>query len=179
MALETSGIVALVAGSSVLAALVTQGVGIARDWWKANKDGSYDALYLALALESYAGTCASALSESETYESSEGHAGSPHGSVPDLPDYPSSIEWKPLGIKQTTDAMSFRVEIETAKAMIHDHWEFLDEEDVVPLVRERVARLGQKALNLAIEFRKAWNIVAADYGDDWNVKDYVDDKVEA
>ena len=178
MPLETGGLVALVAGSSVLAAVVTQGASWIRDWVKQIKDGSYAALYLAIALESYASECASCIGESENYDSSGGHAGNIHGNIPDLPAYPDSVEWKPLGIARTAEAMSFRVEIETIKAMITDHWDYLDEDDVVPMVREEAARLGSKALELAIDFRNAWKIAAVDYNDEWNVRSFLVGRIE-
>ena len=115
MPIETSGIITLVAGSSVLAALVTQAVAALREGRNRSRDASLSALYLAIAFESYAGDCSSALGESEAYEASNHHAGAAIGNVPDLPEFPSSIEWKPLGIQHTTKAMSFRVEVETAK----------------------------------------------------------------
>lgn len=179
MPIEVGGLITLVAGSSVLAALVSQGVAAFRESRKTNKDGSFAALYLAVALESYASNCASVLSDSENYQSSGGHAGSAHSTVPDLPDYPTSIEWKPFGIKQTTQAMSFRVEVESAKAMLSEYWDFVgDEDDVVPVMRQETARLGKKALGLAIDFRKEWKIPSVDYSADWNVKTYLNERVE-
>ncbi len=176
--IETSGLITLVAGSSVLAALVSQGVAAFRDSRKANKDGSFAALYLAVALESYGSDCSSVISDSENYDSSGGHAGTAHGNVPDLPDYPPSIEWKPFGINQTTQAMSFRVEVESAKAMLRDYWDMVgDEDEVVPLMRQETARLGRKALGLAIEFRKEWKIPPVDYSADWNVKTHLNERV--
>ena len=63
--------------------------------------------------------------------------------------------------------------------MIGGHWEFLEEDDVVPLVREETARLGDKALELAIGFRKTWNIAAVDYSGDWSVKSHLSGRVDA
>lgn len=178
MPIETGGLITLVAGSSVLAALVSQGLTAFIDSRKTNKDGSFAALYLAVALESYASDCLSVLSDSENYESSDGHAGSAHGNVPDLPDYPASIEWKPFGIKRTTEAMSFRVEVVSAKAMLSDFWDVVgDEDEIVPVMRQETARLGKKALRLAIEFRASWDIPPVDYEGDWNIKTRLDDRV--
>ncbi|OSZ69566.1 hypothetical protein CAP40_01535 [Sphingomonas sp. IBVSS2] len=133
---------------------------------------------IALALEAYANECASLLGDSENYERSGGNAGSPHGNVADLPDYPTAVEWKAFGIKPTTEVRSFRVEVESAKAMIRGHWEFGDEDDVVPLVREEAARLGKRALDMAIQFRSAWGIAPVDYSGEWNVKSYLEEKVQ-
>lgn len=176
MPITTGSIIALVAGSSVLAAFVNQGLTVIRDWWMARRDAAFSGLYLAIALESYAGDCAAKISDSENYESSGGHAGSPQGNIGDLPDYPATMEWKPFGIKGTTQALSFRVEVETTKTMIRDSWEFGDEDDIVPLVREEAARLGVKALTLAIDIRKQWKIDPVDYSGEWNVRQYLDER---
>lgn len=178
MPIETGGIITLVAGSSVLASLVTQGVAAFLEGRKTDKDASFSALYLAIALESYASECSAALGDSENYMASGGHAGAQRG-LPDIPDYPESIEWKPLGIEHTNEAMSFRVEVETARTMIADYWDVVgDEDDLVPMIREETARLGKKALELAIRFRKSWKIKAVDYSGEWNVQTYLSEKVE-
>lgn len=177
MPFTTASIIALVAGSSVLAAIVTQCVTWIRDWRKNKIDGSFAALYLAIALEAYASQCASALGESETYDASEGHGGRPHGNVPDMPDFPESIEWKPFGITDTTKAMSHRVEIGSTQAMVKDCWEFDEPEDVVPIIQLEMARLGRKALDLAVEFRSTWKIVPVDYTGEWNVSTYLTEKL--
>jgi hypothetical protein len=176
MAITTGGIVALVAGSSVLAAFINQGITIAKDWWTVRRDASFSALYIAIALESYASDCAADVSDSENHEYSNGHAGSPKGNIRDLPDFDSNIEWKPFGIKRTTQAMSFRIEVETTKTMIRDMWEFDDEDGIVPLVRYEASRLGSKALALAIELRDQWNIDPVDYTSEWNVKKYLEER---
>ena len=176
MPFSTAELLTIVAGSSVVAAGVTQGVSILRDWNKSKLEGSFSALYLAIALEAYADKCSSLISDSQNYDSSDGNAGAARGNLDDMPEYPEAIEWKPLGIKDATKAMSFRVEVDTTKSMISGHWEFGDDEDVPPVVREEAARLGIKALNLAIALRKKWGIEAVAYVGDWNVKSYLNDK---
>lgn len=178
MAVDT-GIVALVAGSSVLAAFVTQGVAALRDRLKTRKDAGFSALYLALALEYYGAACASALGESDTYEASGGAAGAAHGNVPDMPDFPDSIEWKPLGLDHTTRALSFHVEIESAKAMIRDAWDVTNDEDYsITMMREEAARLGLKALDLAASFRSSWRIEPVDQSGEWTARKFLTERTE-
>lgn len=177
MTLNTSEIVALVAGSSVLAAIVTQILNELRDGWKKKQDGGFSALYLALALESYAAECASLIGDSENFEVSDGHAGSAYGNIASLPDFPDSIEWKPLGLRATTQAMSLRVDIETTSAMITGSWDFGDEEDIVPIVRLEAARLGSQALALSKSLREMGKIEALSFADPkWNVAVYLETK---
>lgn len=175
--LTTFNVIALATGSSVIAAFVTQGVTEIRERWRARRDAAFSALDIALALEACANACASLISDSESYERSSGNAGEAHGNVAGLPEYPTAIEWKVFGIGPTTKARSFRVEVETARAMIRGHWEYGDEEEVVPLVREEAARLGRKALAMAIEFRRAWRIEPVRYEGTGNVKSYLEDKI--
>jgi hypothetical protein len=175
---STVNIVALVAGSSVLAAVVTQGLSALRDRRKTNKDAAFSALYMAIAFESYANECASLIGDSENYDSSHGAAGKAHGNLPLLPPYPEEVEWKPFGLKRTTRALSFRTEVDSLRAMISDHWDFLDEDDIVPVVREEAAELGAKALGLAAELRRDWYIEPLAEADDWSVQSYLRRKKE-
>lgn len=170
-------VVALVAGSTVLAALVNQGLTAVRDALKRKRQSSFSALYLAIALESYASECSTTISESETFEASDGYAGKPHGNVPDLPEFSSSIDWQPLGIAATTKAMSFSVEVRNTQAMIRDAWEFGDEDEVVLEVREEAARLGIKALAIASELRVNRSLAAVEYRGEWNVVTFLGEKV--
>lgn len=170
-------VVALVAGSSVLAALLNQGLTAARDAFERKRQSAFSALYLAIALESYASECSTTISESETFEASVEQAGKPHGNVPDLPEFSASIDWKPLGIAATTNAMSFAVEVKNTQAMIREAWEFGDEDDVIPEVREEAARIGTKALALASKLRESGRIAKVEYRNEWNVVTFLSEKV--
>jgi hypothetical protein len=170
MPLDTSSTIALVASSSVIAAIITQGLGEYREWLKLKKDSGFSSLYLALALEAYASECSIVIGDSENYDASGGNAGVAHRYIPDFAPYPETIEWKPMGLKSATAAMSFRVDVETTRAMISGYWEFGDEDDAVPLVRLETARLGCEALRLALTLRKLGSILPTKSNDDdWNV----------
>lgn len=170
-------VVALVAGSTVLAAFVSQGFTVLREAIERKRQSAFSALYLAIGLESYASKCSTTISESETYEASAESAGAPHGNLPDLPDFSPSIDWEPLGIAATTKAMSFAVEVKNTQAMIRGAWEFSDEDDVIPEVREAAARLGCKALMLASELRQARGVAPVEYTGDWNVVQFLEMKL--
>ncbi|MDQ1158921.1 hypothetical protein QE385_003248 [Sphingomonas sp. SORGH_AS 950] len=173
MALETGGVVALLLGSSVLSAVINQVWTAIRDRLKLTKDAGFSALYLAIALEAYAGECAALVGDSRNYHASDGNAGTVRGNIAELPDFPASIDWKALGLKATTKIQSFRVEVETTRAMFKGLWEFADGEEIFPQVREEAARLGLLAGVIAAETRKAHKITAVDYGSGWNVPDYL------
>lgn len=173
MALETGGVVALLLGSSVLSAVINQAWTAIRDRMKLTKDAGFSALYLAIALEAYAGECAALVGDSRNYHASDGNAGTARGNIAELPDFPASIDWKALGLKATTKIQSFRVEVETTRAMFKGLWEFSDGEEIFPQIREEAARLGLLAGVIAAETRKVHKITAVDHGSGWNVPEYL------
>jgi len=175
---STVNIVALVAGSSVLAAVVTQGLSAWRDSRRTNKDAAFSALYMAIAFEAYANECASLIGDSENHDSSRGAAGKAHGNLPQLPPYPEEVEWKAFGLKRTTRALSFRTEVDSLRAMISGHWEFGDEDDIVPMVREEAAELGVKALEIAADLRRSKHIEPMPETGDWSVQSFLRRKRE-
>jgi hypothetical protein len=168
MPLDTISPVTLVLSSSVCAALMTQGLVTLRECIKNRMDSGFSKLYLALALEAYASQCLSEISDSESYIQTNGHAGFAHGNIPDLAPYPEAIEWKAMGLKSTTAALSFRVDIETTEAMISYNQEHMrdgdDGYDTLP-VKLQAARLGYEALRQALELRKSRKIKPIVYED--------------
>ena len=138
--------------SGVLAALFTQGLAWLREWRGESKQAKFAALYIAITLEAYARTCASVIGESETYEASEENAGVGHGNLAEIPEFPE-VDWKAFGIKNAERAMAFRTRIDNDRAMIRETWEHADEDDIVPLVREKSGEHGLDALAMAKDFR--------------------------
>jgi hypothetical protein len=150
----TAGIITLVAGSSVLAAFVTQGVSWLRDYLNRSQEEAFARLYIVAALEAYASVAARAISDSEIYEVSNGEAGTHWHNIPDFPPYPDMIDWKALGTKLTKLALAFPVDIEAAQALIAFEWDVVnDHELVLPTVREKTARAGARALQLAAKLQ--------------------------
>ena len=173
MALETGGVVALLLGSSVLSALINQAWTQIREHSKENTQSAFSALYVAISLESYASECASLIQDSTNFENSHGNAGSAKGNIAEFPNYPEGFDWVALGIKLTTKAMTFRVDVETTRTWFKGAWEFGDEDDIVPEVREQAALLGSKALALASELRRKHDIAPISYDDGWNIGEYL------
>lgn len=171
-AFTTWGIITLVGGSSVFAAIVTQGVGWLRDWWKAKVNREFATVYLVAALERYANEASNAISDSENYDSSDGEIGRAVVNVPELTAYPDSIEWTALGPKTTKRMLAFQVEIEAIRSSIAFHWEVTGDEDfVIPDVREKTALVGLKALQLAAVLEAEYAGEPIDLGNqDWSVK---------
>lgn len=169
------GIITLVAGSSVLAALVTKGLDLWGDGRKRRVEADFAALYLAIALEDYASKCTGIIADISNHLSSRGEMGESHGNLAPLPEYPENIDWKAFGIRPATKAMSFRIEVDAARESISSLWDF-DEDDAFALVSEYAASLGSKALSLAMAFRRSRGIEPVDYSGDWSAKAFLEKK---
>lgn len=170
--LSTVQIVSLVATSSVVAAFLTQGFAWLREWVGEAKQAKFAALYISIALESYARTCASLIGDSETYEWSSEAAGTAHGNIAELPDFPE-VDWKAFGIKHAERAMTFRTKIDNDRAMIRDMWENLDEDDIVPIVREKAGEHGLAALAMAEMFRAQHGLGPLDDFGEYSTQSYL------
>jgi hypothetical protein len=166
------GIIALVASSSVIAAMVTQFVGWARDAFKAKKNHDFAKVYLIAALQRYANEASNAISDSENYDSSDGEVGRPVGNVPELDAYPDTVDWHSLGAKTTQEMLAFQVDIEAIRAAIAFEWEVVGDEDfVIPNVRKKTALAGLRALQLVAKLESEYTGETIDLGnEDWWVK---------
>lgn len=163
------GIIGLVAGSSVIASVVTLSATWGRDLLGWNAKRKFAALYLAIALEEYARTTATLLGESETHEDSNGAAGTAHSNLAALPDYPD-VDWEAFGIKRAEAAMGLRTEVDSQRGWISGYWGFAEAEEVVPEMQERAATLGLKAFVMAEGFRKDFGLTPLDQSDEWSTK---------
>ena len=133
--------------------MLTQLFSIGREKLAHRTDQRLSALHVALALESYAGECARVLGDKQTFIDNQGHHGQDWTTIPALPDWPSAIDWKRLGIKNTEKVFALRVEVETAKAKISDQYDFDPPDGGDVLVIDDAIRLGLRVLSLATAIR--------------------------
>lgn len=172
----------LVLTSSVIAAFLTYGLGLFKDWLNRNRDANFAALFVALSLEDYASRCASVVGDIGTFWSSSGNAGTAHGNVPELENFKSDIEWKALGIKLTSEALSFRVRVGHTREMLSDLSQHINEE-IIDEAREHSITLGLEAIAVAESFRKARRLGDPLPVSNWSTKKWLreksDDIVEA
>mgnify|MGYP001563601131 FL=1 len=149
----TSALVATVAGAAISAWL---------DSRKSKHATRFDALSAAIALEGYAITCANKVSGHDLALSSEGHAGSFLGSVPELPEL--SVVAGLLRPKKASVAnrlMIFPQEIRQADQYIAFWWEVTVDVDVMRSAAVgKVAQIGLMALDLATDIREAFKLPA-------------------
>jgi len=61
-------------------------------------------------------------------------------------------------------------EVDGQRSFISGYWEFAYEDDVVPEVQERAARLGLAAFALAEQFRKEHGLTPIDQSEEWSTK---------
>lgn len=157
----------------MLAATLTQGISLLRDWLKRRREASFSALYAALVLEEYARQCSDCVSESETYDDSSGYAGSPQGRLPEKPSYIEEIDWKSLGVDATTQCLSLLVEIDMANQKIAAEFEYVDDDAGVMEVRRSAVDVGLKAFALAAQLRAAHRVEKLRLDKEWNFLIYL------
>lgn len=169
-------LIGLALGSSVLAAALTQGFGVAKDRFASGKSANYSALYLAMALEDYGRACSECISQSDMYGASDGAAGSPQTSLPVMPALPETIDWKALGIDITAEALALPVHVTTKNGSIRSTWDVGEHDTAINEVVEAAADIGLKAFELAAKIRKKRNIPALVMPGGWNALMHLTEK---
>jgi len=167
----------LILTSSVVAAFLTYGLGLVKDYLTQKRDADFAALYVALTLENYASRCASVLGDIGDFLSSSGNAGAAHGNVPQLESFEGEIEWKALGIKLTSKALSFRVRVNHTREMLSDLSQHINEE-IIEEARDHSVNLGLEAIAIAESFRKTRRLGDALPVSDWSTKKWLQEKAD-
>jgi hypothetical protein len=145
-------IITLAAGSSVVAAILTQAAAIFREQSSEVKEGKFAALYVANALETYAEACSTAIYDVKNHESSNGEMGAAHTNIMSLADYPT-VNWQALGIGYAESAMNFRTEVDATREAIRFLWDVDFDDAVIDRVLEDSAELGLRAFQMATQLR--------------------------
>ncbi|MGF7156175.1 hypothetical protein [Novosphingobium gossypii] len=166
-------IVTLVAGSSVFAAVVTQGVSVIRDGLKRGEDRTFARLYASTALEAYANALSMAVSDSSNYDVSEGEVGEAIINIPEFPPFSTDIDWRALGAATTKQLLAFPVEVDRLRAELSFEWDVIGDPDVTaPKVREYAAWVGLRALHLAAGLNAEFTADPYELSDgSWNLED--------
>ena len=132
-------------------------------WLEGRKSKSatrFDALSAAVTLEGYAITCADRISNHNLATSSAGHAGSYLAEVPDLPELPIVIGFlRPQRASVANKLMIFPQESRQADQAVAFWWDATGDIDQVREVAvAEAAKIGLKALIIAVELRKAFKL---------------------
>ena len=160
--------------SSVIAALLTQGLAILRDYLNVRRDAKHSALYLALAIENYANDCIDIYSNITNYISSKKTMGRYHSNLNPLPDFPDTIDFKSLGIKTVNEVLSFRVLVDSTRSMLA-HTEADTMQDAYTEVAEYALRTAKKGVMLATQIRQNQKLPIWEPIGEWNFFDYIEE----
>lgn len=160
------------ASSSLTVAVLTQTFTVVRERLTHRTDQRLSALHVALMLESYGGECARVLGDKETFIDNQGHHGQDWTMIPALPEWPTAIDWKRLGIKNTERVFALRVGVEAAKGRIADHYDFDPPDGGDSDVIDEAIRLGLQALTLAADIRVEAKLTPSIKGE-WPIDRYL------
>lgn len=162
----TSGdIIKLVLSTGIFTALINQGITWLKDWRKDKeineRMAQYSALRIAIDLEAFAISCAKAISDSNFFSQTDGHAGSQHSKIPSLLEYPKDIDWRLIERSLCERTLALRNEIELCQGEI-DFWYEIDYECIPSACCEQTGTCGYRAWKLANDLRKFYKLSSFD-----------------
>lgn len=160
--------IGLMLGSSVIGSFLTLGATAWKEAVSNTKSADYSALYLAMALEEYGRQCSDLLSESEMAFASEGMAGKAYGSLPKMPDSPSTVSWTALGIEITAEALALPVLVATTNVTIQSFWDIGEEEMAIGEIHDSAVEIGLQCFSLARSIREKRSIPPLVLNEKWN-----------
>ena len=153
----------LALGTGLVAGIATQSFGWIIDRWKSNRlaetQATYLAVRLAVAFESFAIRCAEKISDNDMFRQSEGHAGRPHGTLPNLEEFPADVSWTTLDPALLSRSLSIPNELLLGERMIA-FWSDVDPDP--SLTRSacdaQAATCGYRAWKLAENLRTRYKL---------------------
>lgn len=74
--------------------------------------------------------------------------------------------------------MGFRTDVDSQRKWIRGYWEFAEEDEVVSVMREKAAKLGLAAFEMAEGFRKDFGLTRLDQSDEWATKNDLTRRLE-
>ena len=150
----------------VTSALVATVAGAAINAWLDNRKSKhatrFEALSAAVTLEGYALVCADKIADHDLALSSDGHAGTFLGSVPEFPELSIVAGFlRPKKASVANRLMIFPQDIRQADQQITFWWDVTaDEEQTRAEAVMQVSQVGIKALDLALDIREAFKLPA-------------------
>jgi hypothetical protein len=126
------------------------------------RDARYLAQRLAIILEKFAVDCATSISENDMHDSSGGHAGTRHMSLPAIASFPAEADWKAIAPDLMDRVLSMPNELALASQAISFWWDVVGDEDSMQTeANEQAGECGLKAWLLAVDLRKRCGIPAS------------------
>lgn len=147
-------ILSLVAGSSVIAALLTQFLSAAQERFRRGRAASFLAIKIATLLETFSEKCMSVIGDFDTYRQSSGSAGGQTTKLPNVDPFPEDADgWRALPQRLTAKVLSFPNHIRAAQESISFSWSVAGDEAAWSECHEECAKLGTSAWEIASELR--------------------------
>lgn len=157
-----TAVLAFAVSTGFVTAVFNQAIGWLRETAQSSRSTTRDARYLAIRLavllEQFAITCADYISDNDLFRQSDGNAGAPHGSVPELPAYPDEPDWKALAPNLLARALTLRNEVSMADGAVA-FWADIGERESIPgECDDQCGKIGYVAWSLARDMRGQYRL---------------------
>lgn len=157
-----------VAGSSVIATIVTIVVGRMESRGLKLDEAPLSALFVCNQLEVYGASCAEVVLGDLSYTTSHGKVGAPAARLAPTPEYSPDVAWKALGANVTNELFNFRAQVIASQRSVSA---LAGSEDADAVSRECIRQsigLGLRAYAISKMLRNRYRLPPADLGDDWD-----------
>src|SRR5690606_28466832 len=105
------------------------------------KDAAFSALDLADFLEKYALSCADVVSDN-SHNNPYGDTDEPTWTnVPELKAFPDLVDWRSLGIRDTSEVRDFRTQVDLVRVRLNALWRYVSLDEVLDDASEQAALL--------------------------------------
>lgn len=159
--MELPELITIVAGSSLVSALVTLGVDARRRARASRQNNILLALRLAFLLEGYTVKSVSILSDHDLASQTDGHLGKHIGAVPDMPPLPDD-DYRTFGQELLSQLLEFPQRIDMAKDEAAFCFDIDGNIEAVESMRKNTASLAQSALDLSRKLRQEYKLPKRD-----------------
>lgn len=173
--IEWGALIGVAFGSSVVGAVVTQLFTTYRERSKHQRElevdrreAAYLALRLATIFEQFAEDAASVVGDVSNFENSGGAVGSNSTRIPILWELPSGNErWRDIPIALTARVLGFDQYRRSVQEGISEYGRHADPPEVAGEMSMQCARLGCRALDVAIDLRCEYGLPELETSHDW------------
>ena len=149
--------------TGLVATIAAQGVAWLIERAKSNRSTESEATYLAARLavnfEQFAIKCAKQIADNSMFQQSEGHAGRPHCTLPELGEFPSQANWKALDPVLLSRSFSFPNELSLGDSTVA-FWSDVDPDPSLArsAFDSRAGTSGYRAWRLAEDLRSRYKL---------------------
>lgn len=160
--------------SGLLAAILTHAVGLLRDFWTKQEEAKTSSMFLTLALEAYADSCATREMDIGNHDRSGGHSGHAWATVPDFPEFSDKTNWRAIGVPLSMRVLECRARVITVQGYLEGILEFQGAEETVEETAFECIKLARHTLGVADALRGQFKLGERVTPYSWNVSEYAD-----